>query len=133
MQRLIHAGLCVALVGLAGLGLSQEKARTDSTPQAKAAPSATVARDGKAEKRGPYTVIGYLEKRDRVITIKSSPHGPVYSVATKDGKVLFENLSAEQLKAQALEIHELIKTGVAGDARVRTSAIDASVRVSAGR
>ena len=32
----------------------------------------------------------------------------------KDGKVLHENLSEEQLKAQAPEIHELIKTSVAG-------------------
>jgi hypothetical protein len=66
------------------------------------------------------TIIGYLEKRDRVITIKSGPKGPVYSVATKGGRVLFENLSADQLRAQAPELHEFIKTGVAGDARVRS-------------
>jgi hypothetical protein len=70
-----------------------------------------------------YTVIGYLEKRDRVITIKSSPHGTVYSIATKDGKVLHENVSAEQLKAQAPEIYEVIKTGSANDASLRVSAI----------
>ena len=80
-----------------------------------------------------FPIIGYLEKRDRVITIKSTPKGPVYNVATKDGKVLLDNLSAEQLKAQAPEIHAFIKTGMAGDARVRSSKIDASLGVSARR
>ena len=65
-----------------------------------------------------YAVIGYLEKRDRVITIKAGPHGPIYCVATKEGKVLHQNLSAEQLKAQAPELHDLIKSGVANDARM---------------
>jgi hypothetical protein len=73
-----------------------------------------------------YAVIGYLEKRGRVITIKAGPQGPVYSVATTGGKVLFENLPAEQLKAQAPELHDLIKTGVAGDATLRNSKVDAS-------
>ena len=44
------------------------------------------------------------------------------------GSLLFENLSAEQLKGQGPEIHELIKTGVAGDARVGKPKIDASFR-----
>lgn len=64
-------------------------------------PEGSVAPARKAKKGDPLAVIGYLEQRDRVITIKSGPNGPVYTVATKDGKVLIENLSAEQLKAQA--------------------------------
>ena len=72
-----------------------------------------------------YAVVGYLEKREHVITIKAGPRGPVYSVATRDGKVLFEDLPSEQLKAQAPDIHELIRTGVAGDVRTR---IDATLR-----
>jgi len=91
-------------------------------------PQDSAMRDGKAKSGDQLTVIGYLEKRDRVITIKSGLKGPVYSVATKDGKVLFEHLSAEQLKAQAPEIHDLIKTGLAGDARVRRPVSGASLR-----
>ena len=74
-------------------------------------------------------VIGYLEKRRQTITIKAGAQGPLYSVKTTEGKTLFENLTADQLRAQAPEIHELIKSAVAAssgkdpvlmDARVRT-------------
>jgi L-ascorbate metabolism protein UlaG (beta-lactamase superfamily) len=76
------------------------------------------ASSGRDQRGDSLPVIGHLEKRDRIITIKSGPHGPVYSVTTKDGKTLFENVSAEQLKAQAPEIHDLLKTGLATDARL---------------
>ena len=69
-------------------------------------------------------VIGYIEKRDRTITIKSGPKGRVYSVRTRDGKVLCENLSEEQLRAQAPELRDFIKSAVAGlgnDARVEAA------------
>lgn len=129
MKSSLIAGVLVVLFGLAGV--AQEKTQRKPAPkvdaEAKAAVvsanKAAVASTAKAPARDPYTVIGYLEKRDRVITIKSGPKGALYSVATKSGKVLFENVTAEQLRAQAPEIHQLIKTGVAGDARVRVSAI----------
>jgi hypothetical protein len=113
MKNSILAGL--ALFGFLGTALAD-----DPKPAATPTPTAVAP---KAEPKESYTVIGYLEKRDRVITIKSSSHGTVYSVAGKDGKVLFENVSAEQLKAQAPELHDMIKTGVAGDARLGTRPI----------
>ncbi len=118
MKRCICASLIVGLFALATA--SEEPAKKVSAPATPAGPPAPKASavSKKAEARESYVVIGYLEKRDRVITIKSGPRGPVYSVATRGGKVLFENVSAEQLKAQAPEIHQLIKTGVA-DGRVR--------------
>jgi len=118
MKRFTIAVVAVFVIAMAGCALSPEKRSAEQSGKQMAA-SAT---------DGHYAVIGYLEKRDRVITIKAGPQGPVYSVATKDGKILHENLSAEQLKAQSPELHELIKTGVAGDARMRSSKIDASVR-----
>jgi len=59
-----------------------------------------------------YPVICYIEKNDREIAIKAGPHGKLYSVKTADGKVLFENLSTEQLRAQAPELQEFIKTAI---------------------
>ena len=127
MKSCLVAGLLVVLFGLTGV--AQEKTQRDSAPNASAEPKASVVSTNKAAVRDTYPVIGYLEKRDRVITIKSGPKGAVYSVATKSGKVLLENVTAEQLRAQAPEIHQLIKTGYAGDARVRTSAIlDSAIR-----
>jgi len=68
-----------------------------------------------------------LETRDKLVTVQSGPGGLVYLVQTKDGKVLHENLSEEQLKAQAPEIHELIKTAVAGSGSKDNSFMDARV------
>ena len=118
---------CIVLAGVLATGwliAGDEKGSTPAVFQAspKAAPIST----NQAISGGPYTVIGYLEKRGQVIAIKSSPHGTVYSVADKNGKVILENVTAEQLRAQAPEIYSVFKTGVAagnggwdGDARVR--------------
>ena len=114
MKRFTIVVVAVFVIAVAGCALSPEKRSAEQSGKQMASA---------ADER--YAVIGYLEKRDRVITIKSGPRGPVYSVATKEGKILHENLSAEQLKAQAPELHELIKTGVAGDARMRGSRMDA--------
>ena len=99
--------------GAVGEGEQPHPATTNTVSQS------AVVQDAKTEKNAQFTVIGYLEKRDRAITIRSGPKGTVYCVATKDGKVLHENLTAKQLEAQVPEIYHLIKTGVAGDARVR--------------
>jgi len=80
-----------------------------------------------------FTVICYLEKHDCTITVKAGPKGTVYSAKKADGKVLCENASLEQLRAQAPELHEFIKSAVAAnsgknsDARVRAR-LDASMR-----
>jgi len=111
-------------MGIGGFALSQEKpGRKESlAPARQISTSAT-----NAQKTSDFRVIGYIEKRDRTITIKSGPKGTVYSVKTPEGKVLFENLSAEQLRARAPELHEFIKTAVAGgnkiDARIKVDAI----------
>jgi len=96
--------------------LAKDKILLKATP--KAAPIVAPATETSAAKKSPEVnrlpVIGHLETRDKVVTIQSGPNGLLYLVKTKDGKILHENLSEEQLKAQAPEIHELIKTSVAG-------------------
>ena len=57
-------------------------------------------------------VVGYLETRNRIITIYA---GSTYSIKTKDGKVLAENVSLEALQARFPDIHKLIRTGIAKD------------------
>ena len=74
-------------------------------------------------------VVGYLEGRNRTITIKAGPQGPVYSVKTADGKVLCEDLSREQLSARLPELGEFIKNAVAGPPG---GWMDASVGTRAG-
>jgi len=126
-KQLLFVAAAVTALGLPLVRGGENAKPVEPTKTSAPTPSASVKAAG-SESSQQLNVIGYLEKRDRTITIKSGPKGTVYSVATKDGRILHENLSAEQLKAQAPELHNFIKTGVAGDARVRQSAVDASVR-----
>jgi len=127
------------LVAVAGLALSQDKAAPNSPPKLTAPPETqTVVPAGSLKAAVDYPVIGYIEKRNRTITIKAGPKGPVYSVKTADGKVLFDNCSMEQLVAQAPELGKELKTAIAGmpgakaDARVRVK-VDASLGNFGGR
>ena len=115
------------LIGLIGAALAQERT-TQPAPAKSVAAQKTVipqktpvtAPDTKAPLPSDLRIVGYIEKRDRTIVIKASSKGPFYTVKGPDGKVLFENVSAEQLRAQAPELHDFIKTAVAGaDAKNR--------------
>ena len=101
---------------LTGVAIAQDKppkpASRNVVPQKASAPATAVSANSVTN--SGLRVIGYIEKRGRTITIKAGPKGPVYSVKNAEGKVLFENLSAEQLRVQAPELHEFIKTAVAG-------------------
>ena len=133
MKMKILATISLVLLGLPGVVRSEEQkqtpaakppvtksapaptARPAAPPPAKtnAAPVTSTAATAKPA-REEYIVIGYLERRDgTIITIKSGPRGPAYSVAGKDGKVQFDNLTSEQLRAKAPEIHEFLKSAVA--------------------
>lgn len=119
--------------------MSQDKSAPNSRPKLTAPHEAQItAPAGNAKAAADFPVIGFIEKRDRTITIKAGPKGPVYSVKTADGKVLFDNCSMEQLVAQAPELGKDLKTAVAGapggkaDARVRVK-VDASLRDFGGR
>ena len=101
---------------------SKAEAKSGALPQAQPATLAT-----NAAAMPDYPVVGFLESRGRVVTIKAGPKGTLYSIKTTDGKVLCENLSAEQLRAQAPELHDLIKTGVANSSG-KSGATDARVR-----
>ena len=137
-QALFYSG--AVLVAMAGLALSEDKSAPQSTPhKLTTSREAQTPAPGKSVKAAAdYPVICYLEQRDRTITVKAGPKGRVYSVKTADGKILYDNLSIEQLSAQAPKLGEFLKTSVAGaqgakaDARLRTK-VDASLRNSATR
>jgi len=116
---LIAAVICVA----------EEKVETIARPKtavsvAPAAPGVTAKMPAEATNSA---LIGHLETRDKIVTIQSGATGLRYLVKTKEGKVLHENLSEEQLKAQAPEIHELIKMSVAGKSTRNAAFMDARV------
>ena len=72
---------------------SGDDLQRDSTPGDK---SLTTAVD--------FPVIMHLEMRDRWITVKSGPAGPVYFVKTKDGKIIANDLTEEQMQAQCPDL-----------------------------
>lgn len=73
-------------------------------------------KDKKASKDlSGYPVIGHLEKRDKIITIRTGPDGPLYTVETKDGKILAVNLPAEKLFAEFPELKNVLERGLAID------------------
>ncbi len=110
--------LFLAVAGYAAMVLADDAKQSSASPNAGSPNSAA-----SANSPTDFPVIGYLEKRNCVITIKSSPNGTIYSIASKDGKMLHENVSREQLKAQAPELYEVIKSGMANDARLDARAI----------
>ena len=110
MTKAAVATLSLVVFGIFGLGSCASMHQVPSSPA-----SGQFALTPEA---GPFTVIGYLEHRDRIITIKSGTEGTVYSARSKDGKTLFENLSAEQLKEQSPEVHDFIEAATAGSASV---------------
>ncbi len=125
-NRIVVVGAALT-VAAAGMALSQDKSSQAARPKLSSPHEAeTAASSGSVKPADTYPVIGYLEKRDRNITIKAGPKGPLYSVKTADGKVLCENLSAEQLQAQAPEIAQFLKSAVAGSAGTKA---DARVRI----
>ena len=127
-SKLIVVGSAVLVAGVAVLAAVW--ARTQPNPATRT--TVSVAKEEQAPAKTPsesadLIPIVRLETRDKLVTVQSGPGGLVYLVETKDGKVLHENLSEEQLKAQAPEIHELIKTAVAGGGGKDDSFMDARV------
>ena len=59
--------------------------------------------------------IVHLAFRDHVVTISSSPQGPLYSVSTTSGALLSENLTDEQLLAAHPKLHSHIHSSIASD------------------
>jgi hypothetical protein len=124
----------IVSVAVAGLALSQDKAPPQSLPPRLASPhEAQIPAPGKSVKApADYPVICYLEQRDRTITVRAGPKGPVYSFKSADGKVLYDNLSIEQLSAQAPKLGEFLKTSVAGARGAKTDAM-LHLRIDASR
>jgi hypothetical protein len=122
----------VVLLAVAGYALSQDKSPQRTRPKLTSPHEAQTVASSSVKAAADFPVIGYLEKRDRTITIKAGPKCPLYSVKAADGRILCENLSKEQLSAQAPELGEFLKRAIAdtscakADARVRIK-MDASV------
>ena len=56
-----------------------------------------------------------LAFRDHIVTIASSPQGPLFSVRTTSGEILSEKLTEDQLLAAHPKLHSHIRSSYASD------------------
>ena len=113
----------VLIAGWLTSALAGEKPQPQKTVAKAAVRQSETSSTNVVKKRG-YPVVGYLEGRGKTIILKSGPNGPLYSVKGEKGKLLFEDLTADQLRAQAPEIHQIVQSAVAVNSRN-----DASLRM----
>jgi hypothetical protein len=113
-----------------GTALLRSQERTLPSPPTKQATFPKPSSNGNTNNAAvsDFPIIGYIEKQDRTITIKSGPKETIYSVKSTDGKLLCNNLTLDQLRAQSPGLHEFVKTAVAGNISNGSSA-DARVRI----
>ena len=62
-----------------------------------------------------FPVIVSLETRNEVVSIMSGYEGPVYTVTTRDGRIVGENLSDNELQVKLPNIYHFLKTSYADD------------------
>lgn len=60
-------------------------------------------------------VIVYLKMRNEVVSIMSGYEGPVYTVTTKNGKILGKQLTEQELQVKLPDIYHFLKTSYADD------------------
>ena len=66
---------------------------------------------------GKLPVIVYLEMRNEVVSIMSGYEGSVYTVTTKDGRILGKQLSEQELQVKLPNIYRFLKTSYADDGK----------------
>ena len=71
-------------------------------------------------------VIVHLVSRDHVVSVTSSPDGPLYSAKTKDGVMVASGVTLEQLRANHPAVYRQLHPAISADAH-------ASIDVSAAR
>ncbi len=62
-----------------------------------------------------FPVIVYLKTRNEVVSIMSGYEGAVYTVTTKDGRILGRHLTEQELQVKLPNIYHFLKTSYADD------------------
>lgn len=62
-----------------------------------------------------HPVIVSLETRNEVVSIMSGYEGPVYTITTRDGRILGKHLNEQELQVKLPNIYHFVKTSYADD------------------
>ncbi len=66
-----------------------------------------------SDKASGDPVVGHLKTRDKFITIRTGPDGPLYTVRSRSGEVLAVDLSATELSAKFPQLGRMLERGLA--------------------
>jgi hypothetical protein len=114
MKTLLVASLLLVLV--VGATILSRGQRGSSRPlPADADKQAQTQSDGSAQQQSSETrttSLGHLETRHRLITVYAGARA-TYTVTTKDGKILAENISVAQLRTQFPDLKKVVDSGIA--------------------
>jgi len=105
--------VCVTVVLLVGCG--SQLGRLTDRPGSKEAVVADQA------------IIGHFEMRDRTVTVKSGPDGPVYCVTDPAGRILAEDATIDQIRASDPKLYRLIQQAVTKGSCAAGSFLDAGI------
>jgi len=61
----------------------------------------------------PYPVVGFIEKREKVITLKAGPEGTLYTIEKKNGELLVEDVSEQHLFSEFRDLYKFVKNAIA--------------------
>jgi hypothetical protein len=70
------------------------------------------------KQKSKFPVIVHIKTKNEVITVLSGQTEPLYNVTTKDGKILGQYLSAQQLQKNLPDIYRLLKTSYADNQEI---------------
>ena len=65
------------------------------------------------KQKSKFPVIVHIKTKNEVITVLSGQAEPLYNVTTKEGTILGQYLSAQELKENLPDIYRLLKTSYA--------------------
>ena len=96
MQKIVIFILCWLILIISGCSKQSARVQTENT-----------------ESKLP--VIVSLETRHEVVSIMSGYEGPVYTVTTRDGRIIGKRLSEKDLQVKLPNIYHFLKTSYADD------------------
>jgi hypothetical protein len=124
LMKLVLIPLCILAIGIALVTSNSLFSQTEKKENNQPAKSQSVEQNNKQKSSTESNVIGYLQNRDKVVTIIRGSKGTEYTVKTKDGKTLAENLNEKDLETKYPVIFNQVKYGLAGnDARLYGSSV----------
>jgi hypothetical protein len=118
MKRIKASSVCISLliVSLALIAASGTFGQKEE--QTKTSPAGV-----QAEKQAPATDVnmGYLQTRDKFVMISRGAKGSLYTVKSKDGKVLASKINEKDFEEKYPGLYKQFRDGLAGnDAALRT-------------